>query len=241
MHDGRRSNGGLAHTMIPLTPVAVIAARAVAAPTVSFLAQKAAVVASGGSSSSSLPAAIASMAAPAIALRGGVAEAPFDLTRAKIRLEGLHSYGVVTTLMLNASLRLLSATPKAKKGMIKGETIDNAAKILFTAAIVASVISGLYTTIVFSLLGNYAKTAIGLGRDEGGVQFFDATQSIRQNAFHAFIISLISFNTSFILSLFLNYEGKMKWWVAGIAAALSLLSWWQWSSIMHIASQLIFS
>jgi len=216
-----------------MTPVAAVVARAVAAPAIASLAQKAVVLASG----SSLPP-VASMA-PALLLRGGGAESAFDLTRAKIRLEGLHSYGVVATLMLNVSMRLFSSTPAARKSLVKGETATNAAKILFTAAIVGSVVSGLYTTIVFSMLGMYTKTAIGMGKDY--IAFFDATQVIRENAFHSFIISLLSFNTSFILSLFLNYEGEMRWWVSGIAAALSVLSWWQWSSIMSIASQLIFS
>lgn len=178
------------------------------------------------------------MVPAAIALRCGGSQPPFDLTRARIRLEGLHSYGVVTTLMLNASLRLFSATPKPIKA---GEKVNNIAKILFVGLIVASVLSGLYTTVVFGLLGMYAKTAIGLNKDLADMQFFEMTSSFRENAFHTFIISLLSFNSSFILSLFLNYEGKMRWWVAGSAAVLSVISWWQWSEIMSIASTLIFS
>lgn len=224
-----------------MTPsVAAIAARVVAAPAVSLLAQKAVLMAGGSSVMSNLPLqAVASMAPALLARGGGAADVPFDLTHVKIRLEGFHAYGVVTTLMLNASLRLFSATPRAKEGLINGETINNAAKILFTALIVSSVISGLYTTVVFSLIGMYSKTALGLNKSV--FDFFAATQGIRDNAFHAFIISLISFNSSFILSLFLNYKGEMRWWVAAVAAALSLISWWQWNSIIHIASQLIFS
>lgn len=227
--------------MIPVTPVAAATARVIAAPVVSLLAQKALTVVGGSfSAASNLPTQVAFLA-PTLLVRGGSgpAEAPFDLTRARIRLEGLHSYGVVTTLMLNASLRLFSSTPRAKEGMAKGEAIDNAAKLLFTALIASSVISGLYTTVVFSLIGMYSKTAIGLNKDV--TAFFQATQGIRDNAFHAFIVSLLSFNSSFILSLFLNYKGTVRWWVAGAASALSLISWWQWNCIMHIASQLIFA
>ena len=224
-----------------MTPVSAVAARAVAVPAVSFLVQKAVVMASGVTASTLPPGAatIASMA-PALILRGGAAEVPFDLTRARIRLEGLHSYGVVTTLMLNASLRLFSSVPKPR-GIVKGDKVNNVARILFTSGIICSILSGLFTTVVFSLLGMYAKTAIGMSKDVGAYAFFDATQTIRENAYHAFIVSLVSFNSSFILALFLNYEGKMRWWVACIAAAISLVSWYQWNSIMTIASQIIFT
>lgn len=217
--------------LLPIKPLAAVAARVVAPPAASFLAQKAVVLAGASPATTLSPtaaAAITSIAAPAasaLALRGGAggtAAPAFDLTRARIRLEGLHSYGVVTTLMLNASLRLFSATPKPIKA---GERTNNIAKILFTIAIVASVISGLYTTVVFSLLGMYAKTAIGMSKDLQDLEFFQLTQSFRDGAFRTFLLSLISFNSSFILSLFLNYDEKMRWWVAGSAAVLSLCCW----------------
>lgn len=213
--------------MISLVPVATVAARAVAAPAISLIAQKALVAA--GESSSHLP---------SLLLRGGGSPV-LDLANVKIRLEGFNTYGVMTTLMLNASLRLFSATPKAKEGLVKGERVNNAAKLLFTAFIIFSVISGLYTTVVFSLIGMYSKTAIGLEKDVSA--FFVATQSIRDNAFHAFIVSLLSFNSSFILSVFLNYKAETRWWLVAVATGLSFFSWWQWSSIIHAASQLIFS
>lgn len=45
---------------------------------------------------------------------GGDVAAGFDVGMAKTRLEGL-AYSTVTTLMLNAALRLFSATPKSLK------------------------------------------------------------------------------------------------------------------------------
>jgi hypothetical protein len=144
--------------------------------------------------------------------------------------------------MLNAALRLFSSTPKAKEGMVEGESVNNAAKLIFTAFILLSVISGLYTTVVFSLIGMYSKTALGLDKDVKTLNaFFASTQSIRDNAYHAFILSLLSFSSSFVLSLFLNYKGETRWWLVAVATALSLFSWWQWSTIIHAASQLIFS
>ena len=229
--------------MIPLTPVAALAARAVSAPARSFLTQK--VIAAAGESSSHLPMKAIASLAPAILLRGGGgggSPTVLDLAHIKIRLEGFHAYGVVTTLMLNAALHLFSSTPKAKEGLVKGESVNNAAKLLFTAFILLSVISGLYTTVVFSLIGMYSKTALGLDKDVNTLNaFFSSTQSIRDNAYHAFILSLLSFNSSYVLSLFLNYKGETRWWLVAVATALSLFSWWQWSTIIHTASQLIFS
>jgi hypothetical protein len=227
--------------MIPLTPVAALAARAVSAPARSFLTQK--VIAAAGESSSHLRMKAIASLAPAILLRGGGGSPTvLDLAHIKVILEGFHAYGVVTTLMLNAALRLFSSTPKAKEGLVKGESVNNAAKLLFTAFILLSVISGLYTTVVFSLIGMYSKTALGLDKDVNTLNaFFSSTQSIRDNAYHAFILSVLSFNSSFVLSLFLNYKGETRWWLVALATALSLFSWWQWSTIIHAASQLIFS
>jgi len=179
-------------------------------------------------------------------LRGGAAVAEqvaFDLTRARIRLEGLHAYVVVATLMLNASLRLFSSV--SKRGTLdeqgEGDRVNNAAKILFAVTMVASVLSGLHTTVAFSLLGMYVKTALGMGKDLAEINFFDATQGVRVTAFRTFLVSLVAFNTGFILSLFLNYENKtLRWGLAGIATAVSLWSWYQWSHIMVLASSLIF-
>jgi hypothetical protein len=232
--------------MIPLTPVAALAARAVSAPACSFLMQK--VIAAAGESSSHLPMKAIAFLAPATLLRGGGggggggSPTVLDLAHIKVRLEGFHAYGVVTTLMLNAALRLFSSTPKAKEGLVKGESVNNAAKFLFTAFILLSVISGLYTTVVFSLIGMYSRTALGLDKDVNTLNaFFSSTQSIRDNAYHAFILSVLSFNSSYVLSLFLNYKGETRWWLVAVATALSLFSWWQWSTIIHAASQLIFS
>jgi hypothetical protein len=173
----------------------------------------------------------------ALALQGGQGEPLYDLTRVRIRLEGLHLYEVVTALFMNAALRLFLSTPKTLKA---GEKSKNIAKILFTIAIGCSVIAGAYTTVVFTLLGLYSKSAIGLGKDLAFVAFFDATASIRRSAFVRFILTLISFELSFVMSLFLNYEGRMRWCASGIAAVATLTSWWGWNHIMGIAGQLLF-
>jgi len=125
-----------------------------------------------------------SVAATAVALRGGSTESPlsgldnFDIGRAKIRLDELTSFGVVTALLMNAGLRLYSSTPtNIECG--RSHHLDNAVKIVFCASVVVSVMAGSYTTIVFSLLGLYSKTALGLGLDGPFLDFMDRTATIR--------------------------------------------------------------
>ncbi|KAL7530480.1 hypothetical protein ACHAWF_003391 [Thalassiosira exigua] len=70
---------------------------------------------------------------PAFAIRGGAAaaDAAFDLGLAKTRLEGL-AYGTVTTLMMNAALRMFSSTPKALEAVPDDK--DKAKAVRFVSA-----------------------------------------------------------------------------------------------------------
>jgi len=169
---------------------------------------------------------------------GATDQALIDLTRTRIRLEGLQSYAIVTTLLMNAALRIFSCTPKTLKTK---ETVDNIAKIIFAFNILVTVITGSYTTITFTLLGVYSKTALGLGRDDKFLEFFERTAYNRKSAFQSFFASIITFQCSFILSLFLNYENRFRWVISSFAIALSFLFWWKWSSIVYTAGHVLFS
>jgi len=180
-------------------------------------------------------------AVAALALRGGVgaeAGALLDLNRVRIRLEGLSSYSVVSALMMNAGMRLYSGT---NKQLQKGKRLENGFKVFFSLSVALSILTGAYTTVVFSLLGLYAKTALGLGWDGPFLEFFQQTESIRKFAFDTFVVSLVTFEFSFISSLFLAHEGKMKWVVAGGASLCALLSIWHWTVIMKLASRILFA
>jgi hypothetical protein len=207
-------------------------------PAVSFLAKQ---IMTASPLAAKLPSMI-SQAAPAavsaLAVRGGEAALQgFDLGRTQIRLQSISSYGVIAALLLNAALRLYSSTPKKLE---KGQTIENYAKIVFALSVGLSTICGTYTTVVFSLLGLYSKSALGLGKDAAFLAFFDATTHIRQRAFNSFIIALLSFEVCFISSLFLNYDGKVRWWATGFASVGAIVSWLQWQNIMSIAGNLLF-
>lgn len=187
-----------------------------------------------------------STTAVTLLVRGGeaIAATPtggpaLDLKRVGIRLDALNSYGVVTALLMNAALRLYSGTPKTLSR--ENDKVEQIAQILFVISIGTSVIAGSYTTIVFSLLGLYSKSAIGLGLDAAFVEFFKLTYGIRQLAFTSFILSLISFEASFVLSLFLCYDGPIKWFSAVASAVAAVVSWNHWRSIMDIAAKFLFS
>ena len=168
--------------------------------------------------------------------RGGAAA--LDLGRTKLRLEGLHQYGVVTALLMNASLRLFSMTPKK---LDNDGSLQDKAKVFFTAAVATTVVFSAYTVIVFSLLGLYSKRALGLGEDAAFVEFFQATTMIRESGFNAFILALVSFKSSFVLSLWLNFEGKMRWWLSGLVLGADLVGWYAWSTIAVLANKILFS
>jgi hypothetical protein len=139
-------------------------------------------------------------------------------------------------LLMNAALRLYGSTPKR----LEKDKIENSFKILFVLSVGISIICGAYSTVCFSLLGLYSKTALGQGLDASFLEFYAATADVRDRAFRCFIIALLSFEVCFVSSLFLNYDGKLRWWVSGLAAAASLISWLHWQNIIAIAGELLF-
>lgn len=240
--------------MIVPTSYAATAARIVVGPPARHLAQRTcagiarAVVGQAGTPSSTalsaLPAAAVTMTSEtlkAVAIRGGAAAvaAALDMGRAKTRLEGLQSYTVVTALVMNSALRIFSATPMEITA--QDSKIDIWAKSLFVVFCGLSIVAGSYTTVVYTLLGLYSKTALGLGKDEAFTEFFARTMHLRSNGFACFLTALVCFNISFALTLFLKFKGKQRWYASGVAAVLMIMSFHSWWSIMGIAKEVIFT
>lgn len=160
--------------------------------------------------------------------------AAIDLTRFRLRLDGLHTYSVITTLLLNGALRLFTSTSKKWED---GQRVRNAMKLCFSVASILSVLAGSYTTIVFSLLGLYAKRALGRGLDEACLEFFHQARPIREVAYDACLVSLVSFQVAFCLSVYLNHDGKygLNWKLGLGAGVLAFACWWHWSTIYYLA------
>eukprot|EP00977_Amphora_coffeiformis_P002895 scaffold546_cov163-Amphora_coffeaeformis.AAC.10 len=222
-----------------LVPTATTAATAAAATTTTAVAAAAAAAATATTTSTTTTALVHSFTtslAPLLLLSGGGSggsNAAMDIGRFKLRLEGIHTYAVITTLLMNASLRLFSATPKRFQA---GEHSRNMVKIMFSVMVSISILMGSYTTIVFSLLELYAKRALGRSLDAQVWDFFQKTQPIRESAYDTWILSLVSFQISFVLSLFLNHDKGFDWKIALFGGLAALLCWWKWSTVMTLAA-----
>jgi hypothetical protein len=102
-------------------------------------------------------------------------------------------------------------------------------------------LAAVYTTVVFSLFGLYAKTALGTGDDQGYLKLLEATSSIRLRGFQSFLVCLMSFNTSFLMNLFLNHRGKTRWIICALAVVGTGISASHFRFIINTASEIIFS
>ena len=165
-------------------------------------------------------------------VHGAAHDPPFNLDRTKIRLDGLGGYASVSALLLNAALRLFSSTPKT----LDQRKWENAVKIFFVALVSATVIFGTYTTMVFSLLSLYSKTALGMGLDKEYVEFFKSTAEIRKSGFLSFVGCVLAFNLSYVVSLYLTYEGSIRYYITSISAVVMAVCIQNWFLIVQYAS-----
>lgn len=170
----------------------------------------------------------------------GAGSKVMDISRVKMRLEGLMVYGTISALLMNASLRLASLTPRNQKALGQNATkYEVMAMDAFTLCTIVSVLSGSYTTVIFSMLALYSKRALGQGLDSRFLEFFAATEDLRESGFRSFIYSLISFETALLLSLYLNHKGKRRWTMVGFAFVISAISLLRWTGVMRLAGKIL--
>jgi tRNA(His) 5'-end guanylyltransferase len=110
----------------------------------------------------------------------------------------------------------------------------------FYLFIVISILSGSYTTVVFTLLALFSKTALGRGYDEQFLQFWSATTGIRESGLEAFLASLVCFELAFILSLYLRTEGRRRKILVLLACCIAAYSFSRWAKIMQLVSTFLF-
>lgn len=178
-------------------------------------------------------------------MRGGSQEPsatidPSNLDRINLRLEGLSEYSVIATLLVNACMSLFLSSAKNLELGEKEQGIKFA-KFTFCASTLISIIAGAYSAVVFTLLGLYSKTALGMGHDHQFLDFFTETTMIRKYAFEAFVVSLITFELSFVSSLYFTYRGTLKWFAVGLSSLLALISFHHWGMIIRVASKLLYA
>ena len=130
-----------------------------------------------------------------------------DLTRVRVRLEGYTSYSVVSALIMNAALRVLTSTAVEIKPQTWKTRVAQSAFLIF---ITISVLCGAYTTVNFALVSVYAKTAIGIGLDEQCATLLKLTQPYRAMAFRSFVGCLSSFCFAFPLAIYFKLRVEIE-------------------------------
>jgi len=129
---------------------------------------------------------------------GGAATATsviVDFQRESLLLQGLATYGTITALIMNASLRLFTSVKFKKE---QNKIVCNT----FNIATALCIISGAFTAILFQLLTIYSKSALGHSNDAGYLAFKAATRELRFWGFRCFLTEMISFVVSFMASLY---------------------------------------
>lgn len=173
-----------------------------------------------------------------------------DMSRVGMRLEGIQVYATLAALLTNACLELYSniRIPEDEKEETTSSTAEkqkkrrkhNWAIEAFLLCTAVSVLFGSYTTIVFGLFSILSKTALGRGLDIEFLEFWAQSASIRNSGFESFLCSLICFELSFVLSLFLKFKGRRRQYLVTLATVIFLLSVRRWTSLLHLASKLLF-
>ena len=177
--------------------------------------------------------------------RGGALElfahnkaSTLDISRVRMRLEGLQVYATLCALLTNACLRLYSSVKISDQR--KEERHIRIALDLFYLCVVISVLFGSYTTIVFGLFSLLSKTALGRGYDDQFLEFWRHSTDIRESGFESFLYSLVSFELSFVISLFLRFQGRRRVMLVVIACAILSMSMTRWSRLLFLASKYLF-
>jgi hypothetical protein len=140
--------------------------------------------------------------------------------------------------LIGGMLGLFFNTPKT---IIEGRILENAVIALFYTSSTVSLLSSLYVTLVFSLVGLYSKTALGLSKDAQYLKFIDATRRQRNYAYDAFLLSIASFQSSFVMTLFLLLPGPARWIAAAATTVLLAFSFRSVQSVLNAAASLIFA
>ena len=175
---------------------------------------------------------------PGLCTMMDVGSAAFDVTRARIRLEGLNTYGVVSALVMNASLRLFTTT----NVRLDDGRFDKYISVLFLIGLTGCVLCGAYTTVIFTLIQLYAKTSLGMSMDERYETFFRATQPYRVCGFRTFLACLCSFCGSFSLAILLKLRKQpLRWVFFSISAVAGAAMSRHWFKVVALASEHIFA
>lgn len=172
------------------------------------------------------------------------------MARTRIQLEGYSGYAVVAALSMNVALKLWSSTPNFKELHTYGRNrLPDVLDVVYLICSLVSMLGGLFATMVFALVGVYAKVALGKSLDTEAKAFLLATHPLRQTAYHVFVASLMCSVAQFEMTVCarINEVVGEHTGEAGVRAAqcvalllggLTCYSWW---TIMQVAKDVIYN
>lgn len=182
-----------------------------------------------------LAAAVTDVTLLALVRGGGEVFAPAVTTQLDLARVRMHASRKLTSLRNNlvrlARQRMFTSLFRRQRNRMPGRVAAKPRRSICSSfvAIVTSILSGAYTTVIFTLLPLYSKTALGRGYDAQFWQFWAATAGLRETGFLAFLACLIvSFEMAFGLSLFIRTTGVRQKVLVGLATVLSILSFTEW-------------
>ena len=179
-------------------------------------------------------------------LRGGALETVvWDVSRETMKLQAMTTYPTITALVMNASLRLytsqkfewgVDADGNRPKGVKRLESV-------FTASTILCIVSGMFTAVLFSVLGIYSREALGLGNESGYVAFAAATAIHRKWGFRAFLTTCLSFVASFVISIVekTSNEDRLGQYILIVSIFLLAIGVFQLQSVLALATKFIYT
>jgi len=138
-----------------------------------------------------------------------------DISRLTTRLEGVGTYATVSALMATMGNMLANTTSPANL-----PSMWRPMRFIFCWTLVLCVISGLYSTTIFSMTKLYGQAAIGMKKDAALITFLDNTARYRKQAYYAYCITIFSFAATFLMAFSVRWNGSVGLTSAILGACL---------------------
>ena len=160
-----------------------------------------------------------------------------DFFRQSTRIQAWDEYVLVSILCTSISYGALQ-TFQLNPDHVGIFLYESVLKTTIQVVAGMAVLSGLYSTMVFSLSILYGRTALGMERDEQYDSFLENTQDIRDAAFKAFSISLALFATLVVLVLAEDLPLIMHLPIGGVMLGALYVGARDWKIMVDYASDI---
>jgi len=159
------------------------------------------------------------------------------LQRATIRVEAFDTYGVIAAMVLSCAVSMFDNCDPTVGGIVQ-----QGVSLASLVSLSVSVLSGAYTTLVFTMISLYSKTALGMKKDESFAIFSKETARHRQEGFYSFLACIASFGVAFCLSLItrMRHTPSVQLLIAGLCLFAIYGVACRLSEVMNLASRHIF-